>query len=136
VDGELPGELERVDLEQLGDLARLAREDRRWRELGHHRLERTHAVEAALFLCGCENGRGSGGRGASALGREGKGRTTRLTMCRMFFAAPDISGLLVKMSLAKALTLVRMCRSSFSSESMSLRMALIALFHRQDSFHR
>jgi hypothetical protein len=55
-------------------------------------------------------------------------RTTRLTMCNIFFAAPDISGLLVKISLANALTLVRMCRSSFSSESMSLRMALIALF--------
>lgn len=51
-------------------------------------------------------------------------------MCSMFFAAPDISGLEVKISLANALTLVRMGRSSFSSESMSLRMALIALFPR------
>jgi len=48
----------------------------------------------------------------------------------MFFAAPDISGLVVKISLENAFTLVRMCRSSFSNESMSLRIALIALSPR------
>ena len=66
---------------------------------------------------------------ASAL----KGRTTRLTMCSMFFAAPVISGLVVKISLENALTLVRMCRSSFSRESMSLRIAFIALFSQPQS---
>jgi hypothetical protein len=53
----------------------------------------------------------------------------------MFFAAPVISGLVVKISLENALTLVRMCRSSFSSESMSLRIALIALFSQSQSIH-